>query len=261
MSLKPSSNQRLPDFLRSLGKEDLKPGGSYAAGAALERLQLRAGERLLVIGPGAASSAVHIALTRRVDACALITNESERVPCDDISLGRRLTASVGGVEALPFDKPCFDSVLVEATLAELPPARQAAALKEIARVMKAGGRIALNELAWHQPPTPEIEARLREIWGGPVHPHVARGWWDLLEGAGFGNVQSDLAVVTYFTRKGMESDEGANAMNVFHAAFENREALKRFTQAHQEFEENRRYYGVIIAAATKAVSPIGSPTR
>jgi len=240
----------LPQFLRSLGKDEIKPGGSYAAGAALERLQLRAGEQLLVIGPGAASSAVHIALTRRVDVCALIAHESERVACDDIALSRRLSDAIGAVEALPFEKPRFDAALVEATLAELPPARQAAALKEIARVMKAGGRIALNELAWRQPPTREIEARLREVWGGPVHPHVARGWWDLLEGAGFGNVQSDLAVVTFFTRKGMESDEGQNAANVFHAAFENPQALQRFAQAYREFEENRRYHGVIIAGAS-----------
>ncbi len=241
--------QSLPQFLRSLGKEEIKPGGSYAANAALERLQLRPGEHLLVIGPGAPSSAVHIALTRRVDVCALIAHESERVPCDDIALKRRLSDAVGGVAALPFEKPRFDAALVEATLAELPPAGQQGALREIARVLKPGGRVAINELAWRQPPTSEIEARLREVWGGPVHPLPVRGWWDQLEGAGFGNVQSDLAVVTYFTRKGMESDEGQNAANVFHAAFARPDALERFAQAHREFEENRRYHGVIIATA------------
>jgi hypothetical protein len=36
---------------------------------------------------------------------------------------------------------------------------------------------------------------------------------------------------------------------VFHTAFENPEALKRFTAAFREFEENRRYYGVIVTTA------------
>ena len=56
-------------------------------------------------------------------------------------------------------------------------------------------------------------------------------------------------MITYFSRKGMENDEGENAVNVFHAAFEKTEALTRFTAAYREIEQNRRYYGVIIAAA------------
>lgn len=58
-------------------------------------------------------------------------------------------------------------------------------------------------------------------------------------------------MISYFTRKGMEADEGPNAVNVFHAAFENPEALKRFTAAQRELEENRRYHGVIIVTARR----------
>jgi len=242
----------LPAFLRSLGKEEIKPGGSYAARTAIARLELRSNERALIIGPNAASTAMYVALTQRVDACALIASEAERVACDDIQLKRRLSDAVGSVEKLPFSEPAFDAALIEATLADLEPSRQAAALKEIARVLKPNGRIALHELAWRQPPTPAITARLNEVWGAPVHPHVVRGWWDLLEAAGFKDVAPELAVITYFSRNGMEADEGANAVNIFHAAFENPAALARFTAAHREFEENRRYYGVIIATATRA---------
>lgn len=179
------ATQSLPEFLRSLGKEEIKPGGSYATKTALARLELRSNERVLIVGPGAASTAMYVALTSRVDACALLAEDNEKVDCDDTQLRRRLENAVGTVENLPFDGPSFDAVLVEATLADLEPARQAAALAEIARVMNKGARLALHELAWRQPPTPAIAARLNEIWGAPVHPHVVRGWWDLLEGAGF----------------------------------------------------------------------------
>ena len=242
----------LPQFLRSLGKEEIKPGGSYASKTAIAKLELRSNERVLVVGPNAASTAMYVALTSRVNASSLLSNQGERVDCDDTQLMRRLDDAVGTAEKIPFENGTFDAALVEATLADLEPARQAAALREVARVLKPQGRIALNELAWRQPPTPAISARLNEVWGAPVHPHVVRGWWDLLEAAGLKEVAPELAVITYFSRKGMENDEGENAVNVFHAAFENPKALKRFTQAHHEFEENRRYYGVIIATAIKA---------
>lgn len=244
-----AANQPLPLFLRSLGKQEIKPGGAYAARTAIARLGLRNNERVLVIGPNAASTAMYVALTQRVDACALLAHESERAACDDLQLKRRLSDALGHVEQLPFEQGAFEAALVEATLAELPPARQTAALREIARVLKPRGRVALHELAWRQPPTAEISAALNDVWGAPVHAHVARGWWDVLEGAGFKEVASELAVVSYFSRKGMEADEGENAVNVFHGAFENPAALKRFSAAHREFEEHRRYYGVIIATA------------
>ena len=85
-----------------------------------------------------------------------------------------------------------------------------------------------------------------------VHPHVVRGWWDLLEEAGFKDVRNELAVVSYFTRQGMENDEGDTAIDIFHSAFEDPDSLQRFSRALHEFADNRHYYGVILATATKA---------
>src|SRR5262245_22917533 len=102
----------LPQFLRSLGKEEIKPGGSYATRTALNKLALRSNERVLIVGPGAASTAMYVALTSRVDACALLAAESERVACDDAQLARRLSDAVGTIEKLPFEAAQFDAALV-----------------------------------------------------------------------------------------------------------------------------------------------------
>ncbi|KAA0209328.1 methyltransferase domain-containing protein [bacterium] len=242
----------LPEFLRSLGKQDIKPGGAYATRTALSRLGPMSQQRLLVAGPGAWQTAIYTALMFRVQATALLASEADLRPCDDAQLARRLAAKVGVVTALPFEAQAFDAALVEAELSCLEPAKQAQALLEIRRVLKPQARIALHELAWRQAPTPAVDGRLREIWGAPVWPRVTRGWWDALEAAGFEAVQSELAVVSYFTRKGLETDEGENALQVLHGAFESEEALQRFAAAYREFQVNRRYYGVIIATARKA---------
>jgi hypothetical protein len=141
--------------------------------------------------------------------------------------------------------------MIEATLAHQPVERLEQTLKEVARVLKPGARAGLHELTWRQPPTPAIEQGLAKVWQGPVRPLVVRGWWDALENAGFRDVKNELAVVSYFTRQGMTADEGDTAVEIFHSAFENEAALDRFSEAYREFNDNRRYYGVILATATK----------
>jgi SAM-dependent methyltransferase len=153
---------------------------------------------------------------------------------------------------MPFDDEHFDAALIEATLAYQHQQQQQATLKELHRVLKPGGRIGIHELAWRQPPTPEVEKRLAGVWQGHVQPLVVREWWDLLEAAGFSGVENELAVVSYFTRKGMTADEGEQAVEIFHNAFEDPDRMARFSRAYHEFTDNRRYYGVILATAIKA---------
>ena len=241
----------LPEFLASLGKTELKPGGSYATGAAIRMLDLTSGEHVLVVGPHAANTALFVSMTTQTTTEALVKEESEKVTEGDPSLKRRSTARIGKIEELPFEDAHFDAALIEATLSYQQPDRQAQTLKEIHRVLKLGARIGLHELVWRQPPTPEIERRLADVWQGTVNPGVVRNWWDLLETAGFKDVKNELAVVSYFTPQGMTSDEGDTAIEIFHKAFENEDTLDRFYAAYREFAENRRYYGVIIATATK----------
>ncbi|MCB9893290.1 MAG: methyltransferase domain-containing protein [Planctomycetes bacterium] len=242
----------LPDFLASLGKTELKPGGSYATGAAIRMLDLSSGERVLVLGPNAANTALFVSMTTQTLTEALVKEESEKVTEGDPALKRRSTARIGKIEDLPFEDGQFDAVLVEATLSYQTEDRQLQTLKGIARVLKPGGRIALHELAWRQPPTPEVERRLAEIWQGPVNPGVVRAWWNLLEQNGFGDIRNELAVISYFTPSGMTADEGETAVDIFHKAFASEETLDRFYAAYRELAENRRYYGVILATASKA---------
>lgn len=242
----------LPEFLASLGKTELKPGGTYATGALIRLLELRGGDHALVCGPNAGSTALFVSMTTQATTEALVREESEKVTENDPSLKRRSTARIGKAEALPFPDGHFHAAMVEASLSYMHPLQQSAALKELHRVLKPGGRMGIHELCWRQPPTPELEQTLQRLWRGPVAPMVVRGWWDRLEDAGFRELQNELAVVSYFTRKGLQADEEAEVTaQIFHSAFEDAEKLARFSAAYREFTDNRRYYGVIIARGVK----------
>ena len=241
----------LPDFLKVLGKQEIKPGGVYATRKAVENLNITHLDTLLVVGPDSAAQGFHLAMTTRSHMTALVANLAEALPADDAALARHCRFDVGSLEKLPQEDATFSAVLIEATLSFISAERRAVALKEAARVLKPGGRIALNELCWRQPPTAEVEAALSAVWRGEVHPLVTRGWWDALEAAGFNEVKTEQAVVSYFTPKGMALDEIDNAANVFHSAFEDPKRQERFSKAYREFTDNRRYHGVIIASAIK----------
>lgn len=242
----------LPQFLASLGKTELKPGGAYATGALIRVLELKGGDHAMVLGPNAGSTALFVSMTTQATTEAVVGSESEKVTENDASLKRRSTARIGKAEALPFEDNHFHVVMVEATLAHLPATRRDAALREIHRVLKPGGRLGIHELCWRQPPTPEREAALAQVWQGQAHPMVVRGWWDALENAGFAEVRNELAVVSYLTPKGLDTDEGAEVTaQMFHRAFAEDAALARFTRAYREFNDFRRYYGVILATAIK----------
>ena len=241
----------LPEFLASLGKTEIKPGGSYATGALLRMLDVTGRHHLLVVGPASGNTALFASMTTGATSEALVKEEKDKVTESDPALRRRSTARIGKTEEMPFATGHFDAAMVEATLAYQTPAEQTATLAEVLRVLKPGGRLGIHELVWRQPPTLEVEKRLEDVWQGSVKPLVVRGWWDMLEGAGFTEVRNELAVVTYFTRKGMTADEGDTAVEIFHNAFETPERMQRFIQAYQEFTENRRYYGVVMAIAKK----------
>jgi SAM-dependent methyltransferase len=241
----------LPEFLESLGKTELKPGGTYATGALLRMLDFTGQDHVMVVGPHAANTALFVSMTTQATTEALVHDEKEKVTEDDASLKRRSTARIGKEDELPFPDAHFSGAVIEATLSYMHPLQQKKVLSEALRVLKPGGRIGLHEMVWRQPPTDELIGRLRKTWQGDVNAYVVRGWWDLLEESGFESIQNELAVVSYFTRQGIKADEGEDAIEIFQNAFEDPDKLERFRQAYREFTDNRRYYGVIIATAFK----------
>jgi arsenite methyltransferase len=93
---------------------------------------------------------------------------------------------VADVQDLPFDDATFDAVLCESVATFVEDKQRV--VNELARVVKPGGYVGLNEELWLKPPTPEVAGRVREMW--PIKPNVptAEGWETLLTGAGLQDV-------------------------------------------------------------------------
>lgn len=140
-----------PDFfLHFLDEANKLPGVGTWKSAILDGLRLRPGARVLDVGCGMGADAFDIAA--RVDPNGLVTGVdfSETLIAEAIrrGAGRNLSVifEVGDVQALRFPDHSFDAVRTERMLMHVPNAQQA--LSEMARVLRPGGRMAVQDFDW-----------------------------------------------------------------------------------------------------------------
>lgn len=107
------------------------------------------GERILEIGPGTGYYTLDLATWVGPDGSLEILDiQQEMLDHTMDRVGERglgnVTAARGDAQALPFDDASVDAVVLTTVLGEIPD--QAAALGEIARVLRPGGRLVVGEL-------------------------------------------------------------------------------------------------------------------
>lgn len=107
------------------------------------------GERILEIGPGTGYYMLDLATWIGPDGSLEILDiQQEMLDHTMDRVGERglgnVTAARGDAQALPFDDASVDAVVLTTVLGEIPD--QEAALGEIARVLRPGGRLVVGEL-------------------------------------------------------------------------------------------------------------------
>jgi ubiquinone/menaquinone biosynthesis C-methylase UbiE len=160
----------------------------------LDVLALQPGEHILDVGPGPGHYAFEMASavgdTGRV---AGVDNAK-----DSLATARRrcsglanVSFSLGDAVDLPFAEATFDAVLSTQTFEYLP--NVGAALAEIIRVLKSGGRVLIHDTewdawAWHSRHRARMN-RIMEVWDSHLaDPHLPQTLGAKLTAAGFTDV-------------------------------------------------------------------------
>lgn len=124
------------------------PGGLSLTDMLLKRIELKESSTILDVGCGAGHSAAHIAKTYGCKVVGVDISPEAVEKAHDFyhrePFFERLSFVVGDVAHLSFESNSFDVVLCESVLLFVEDKQ--AAIKEMARVVKRGGFLALNEL-------------------------------------------------------------------------------------------------------------------
>jgi ubiquinone/menaquinone biosynthesis C-methylase UbiE len=150
-------------------------------GAATERLEMQqvfelagplAHEAVLDVGTGDGTYALEAA-SRGAEVTGVDTDPMMLRAAQERAASRRISVTFanGHVEALPFDDATFDLVLAVTVLCFVEDT--ATAFREMARVLRPGGRLVVGELGRHSP-----WAALRRVrgWFGSRTWRVAHFW-------------------------------------------------------------------------------------
>ena len=134
---------------------------------SLERVALRAGERVLIVGAGTGLDLNHIARGPSITAIDLTESMLSRLRRRARRRGLEVDARVMNAQALDFPDGSFDVIVLHLILAVVPdPVRCA---HECARVLRPGGRaIVMDKFVPDDRPTPlvlRLVNPLLKLWG------------------------------------------------------------------------------------------------
>ncbi|UCG26594.1 MAG: class I SAM-dependent methyltransferase [Chloroflexota bacterium] len=125
-------------------------------------MELEPDQRVLDVASGTGGSAIFLA---KRFGCQVVGVDYGRqsvalanVAAAEAGLANRVGFELGDAEQLPFDDSSFDAVICECAFCTFPDKTKAAA--EIARVLRAGGRLGLSDLTRSGPLPAELEGLL-----------------------------------------------------------------------------------------------------
>jgi ubiquinone/menaquinone biosynthesis C-methylase UbiE len=146
------------DLLSEFLGDSYHPGGMGLTRHLADALDLQAGQQVLDLASGLGSSALLLAAERDVEVTAIdlgtVQVAKAQARAVELGLDGQVRFEVADAERLPMEDGCFDAVICECAFCTFPDKRAAAC--EIARVLRAGGKVGISDV-WLEPDRLEPE--------------------------------------------------------------------------------------------------------
>ena len=240
-------------FLAVLGKRVIHPGGRRSTRELLVLARLADGQRILDIGCGVATTAIHVAdrYDVRVTAADLspLMLARARANVTRAGLQGRVVVEQADILALPYPDGAFDRVIAEAVTMFVDRPRAAA---ELVRVCRPGGRVLATEFCWRRrPPAAARQAFLGEVCPG-LQVDTVQQWTDLYRAAGLTGLQVTDGPFEMMTPRGFLTDEGlGNAVRIAARATRRPSSLRKLGWLMPRMQRAVPYLGYVVIAATR----------
>lgn len=173
------------------GIETLHPGGFALTRRTAEVAGLKPGLRVLDVSSGRGTQAVFYAAEYGVDVTGvdlspeMVRRATERAAV--AGLGDRVRFEQGDSQHLPYPDASFDVVVNECAVGI--PDDSAGVVREMARVVRPGGRVVIHESTWRRPMEADEKKDLAERYG--TTPLERDEWTGMLQEAGLEEVAEE----------------------------------------------------------------------
>jgi ubiquinone/menaquinone biosynthesis C-methylase UbiE len=246
-------------FMAVIGKRVIHPGGRAATETLLEHAAIQAGDKVLDVGCGVATTALMVAQRFGADVTAVdiepLMLERAEAAVRTAGAEDKVDVQHGDILALDFPDDSFDVVIAEAVTMFVDRTKAA---RELVRVCRPGGRVLATEFMWRRPPSEEA----REIFLGQVCPGLRfdtrADWVRIYEEAGLENLQVDEGPFEMMTPKGFVADEGAARMFAIMGRVMTKPAyLRKMAWLMPRMRRAVPYLGYIVVAGRKPGAALG----
>lgn len=139
---------------------------------SIELLALRPGERVLIVGAGTGADLPYIPPGVEIVAGDITPAMVERIRQRARELGRPVTAEVMDGQALPLPDASFDAAILHLIVAVIPD--PVACLREVARVLRPGGRAVVFDKFAPDERRPSLIRRALNLMTNPLFSDITR---------------------------------------------------------------------------------------
>lgn len=157
-------------------------GFDAARRLSIDRLGLRSGDRVLIIGAGTGMDLPYVPREVTITAVDVTPAMLSRLETRAGKLGLPVTARVMDARRLEFPDASFDAAIMHLIVAVMPEPELG--LREAARVVRPGGRIAVFDKFLRDEERPSLKRRLLNMVARPLFSDMNRRLGPLVQAAG-----------------------------------------------------------------------------